>query len=302
MKNKAQISSDVFSWVPKLLLLVAVILVLLFLVRMYVVTNIDTKDAEAAVLINRILYSPNGIAYYDEELERAYPGIIDLDKFNDSVLERAITLPENRIIAAKLILSDLNKENPKEIFFNKKWYDNLAPRQHLSGPGGATITTKESYVLVKLEDCIDSKEITDAKIDGCDKISMIEGDGISLKEEAKTKGEFIEWSLLKNAIENKKILFVLTPDLDMYLLNLGKDGIDIQIPANQKFKAVKNKAPSITISESAHYYIPKCSYIATKLKKASAPTEKADVCYIVPFTSIIFEPRMLKFEVIVPNT
>ena len=97
------------------MLLVAGILVLLTLIHMYVITQIDTKEAEAAILINRILFSPNGISYFDEEISRTYPGIIDLEKFDDSILEQSINLPENRIVAARLILLDLNKEEIKTI-------------------------------------------------------------------------------------------------------------------------------------------------------------------------------------------
>lgn len=149
MGDKAQISGDVLSWIPKIILLVAVILVILGLVHMYVVTKIDTKDAEAAVLINRILFSPNGISYHDEELDRAYPGIIDLKRFNDYVINKSIALPENRIIAAKLTLSYINGTEIRTAFFDEDLYTKWSPMTRVRGPGGKTKIVKVISVLVK---------------------------------------------------------------------------------------------------------------------------------------------------------
>lgn len=150
--RKAQVSGDVLAWIPKIILLVAVILVVLFLVRLYIVTKIDIKDAEAIVLVNRIMFSPHGFSYYDEKINRVYPGVIDLEKFNDSILEKIAYLPENLLISAKLTLTDMDKNPIKTIYYNKPWYDNWLPMAGISGPGGKTKITKTYYVLLKQGD------------------------------------------------------------------------------------------------------------------------------------------------------
>ncbi len=156
--KKAQISADVFSWIPKIILMVAVMLAVLFLVRMFVVLAIDIKDAEVTVVMNRILYSPSGFSYKDEELNRVYPGIIDLEKFKKlnpdgkTPLDEILYHPNNRMIAAKLQLRDFENNKVAETFFNKRVYENLFPVTGIRGPSGATIKTKKVYMLYREND------------------------------------------------------------------------------------------------------------------------------------------------------
>jgi len=52
--------------------------------------SIDTKVAEAGVFTQRIVYSPNGLSYHDPLSNKVYPGIIDLEKFNNPILDKSI--------------------------------------------------------------------------------------------------------------------------------------------------------------------------------------------------------------------
>lgn len=300
MKGKKAIFAEMFSWIPNLLLLAAVLFVILTLVNLYVVTNVDTKDTEVAVLVNRILYSPNGIVYSDKELERAYPGIVDLARFDETLLNNAIDLPGNRIIAAKLTLLDSNKE-VKSIYFNKQWYENWAPKKYMGGPGGATKFKKSVYVLI-MEQCVDPATLSTNKIEGCEAIKEINRDGLDIKEAEKAEGKEMDWAYLKNALNNGKIIFTLKPDLTLYILNLRAKGIDVEIPQEQEFIDPEDKAPAIKTTSGAHYYIPACSYIKTKLKGAEESGQKPAACYIPLGGTGNLKKGTLSFEIIVPNT
>ncbi len=141
MNKKAIISFNVMNFIPKIIFLVVVVLSIVFIVKSFVVTDIDIRSAEAYVLINRIIYSPYGIAYYDKSIDRVYPGIIDLANFNTQRLEKAIVPVEH--IAAKLSLVNQGKR----IFYNEGTYNNLYSM--LNVEGGSKEITNELYVLVK---------------------------------------------------------------------------------------------------------------------------------------------------------
>ena len=65
------------------------------------------------------LYSVNGISYYDKEINRLYPGIVDLDRFNSSILNKSIDFGEEPHIGAKIILKNIRKEERKTVYYNE---------------------------------------------------------------------------------------------------------------------------------------------------------------------------------------
>lgn len=71
-----------------------VILPILFFLNIYansfVVTNVNTEAAEMELFIERFLYSPDGFIYYDSDINRYYPGTLDLSKFNDEKINNML--------------------------------------------------------------------------------------------------------------------------------------------------------------------------------------------------------------------
>jgi len=300
--NKRAISADVFSWIPKLLLLSAALLVLMGLVHLYVVTRIDTTDAETFVFINRVTFSPHGISFYDEDIGKSYPGIIDFDKFNGEVLKKSIDLPTNRIIAARLSLNELDGKNLKDAYFNKEWYYNWLPKKHLSGPGAVTSTQKTSYVLLRsYEPKIECIDISSLSIDGCTSLKAISGDGMDLKKASKDAGVSIDFGFLTPAIDTERIAFSLGSDLQLRIANLGANPIDIQMPSSQSYKDHDLEATPISTKETKHFFIPKCSYIEVKLD--AEQTDKAKNCYLpAGLFEEVFNPTILEFNILTLNT
>ncbi|MDP2750522.1 MAG: hypothetical protein Q8O89_06850 [Nanoarchaeota archaeon] len=148
---------DWLYWIPKLIYFNIVVLLVMIMLLMFIRTKIDMGSAETQIYVNRIFYSPTGISYYDEELQRGYPGIIDLQRFNEEILNHSLffTNPEEQYdtyIAINLSLKYADKKG-KDVeavtYYNKEWYERFVPRIGKKGRGGTKEWTRERDVVVK---------------------------------------------------------------------------------------------------------------------------------------------------------
>lgn len=159
-KKSRTISDHLVLWIPKFIFITIAFLSVVFLVRLLVVNNIDTSGTEAMVLTNRIFYSPNIISYFDPEIGRAYPGIIDLEKYtklqaspNEMDIKTLSYDGNNGIIAAKLTLENIESNSKYDIFYNRENYDFWEPRilsTVQGGSGSVKSVTEQRYVLIKI--------------------------------------------------------------------------------------------------------------------------------------------------------
>lgn len=158
-KKKGAISEHLVLWIPKFIFLIIAFLSVIFLLRLLVVYNIDATEAEARVLTNRIFYSPNVIPYFDSDIARAYPGIVDFEKYkklqNSDVNEidtRTITYgQDNKLIAAKMTLQNFETNAQDVVFYNKENYEFWEPRilsTVVGGSGSVNSITEQRYVLI----------------------------------------------------------------------------------------------------------------------------------------------------------
>ena len=169
MNNKRSvICGEMIMVIPQLIFLIAVLFAFVILVKTLIITTVDVREIDASILVERMLFSPNGISYHDDSINRVYPGIINLEKFKEismktnkdfilggdvtSILDTDVISygPDNPpIIAAELILIQEGREDIIA-FYNKKWYDRWAPKT-LGVPGPASIKefVKERNVLIK---------------------------------------------------------------------------------------------------------------------------------------------------------
>lgn len=157
--KKAELTIEVPSAIVRIFFITACVLSVTILVRMYIVDKIDIRDAESRIIANRIVFSPNAISYYDEKLERLYPGIIDAEKLKDNVLDSALTVEKGRI-SAKVTLYNDKGNKIKEAFAKKDQYETWYPlaqyaKYGVTGPGGAQEFIEKRAVLY-----IPSKENT----------------------------------------------------------------------------------------------------------------------------------------------
>lgn len=97
---------------------------------LFIVNKIDTEILELEVIYNKLLYSNNGISYYDADTDRTRLGIIDLDRFNQTIINQSMIYDGSRY-AAKLSLAN------KVVYYpNQNLYDNLKPLEGLKGSSG----------------------------------------------------------------------------------------------------------------------------------------------------------------------
>jgi len=173
MNNKRSlISGEVILFIPRIMFLIAVLFAFVILIKTLIITSVDVRDIESRILVERMLFSRDGILYYDKGIERLYPGIIDFEKFkkinlltdrsytpNDDVksfLDKEIIYydsgtihgSENILIAASLTLAR-EGEPDISIYYNKKWYDRWIPKAGFKGPAGIKKFESKRNVLVK---------------------------------------------------------------------------------------------------------------------------------------------------------
>ncbi len=110
--------------------------------KLYPPTN--TFEAEAALLSQRLLYSPNALGYVDALTNRAMPGIIDKQKLIQpniqDVLLKAIMPDKKR--AARISIDG------KVIYYDQATYNALQPQITGSGPGSTKQAIIKTVVLV----------------------------------------------------------------------------------------------------------------------------------------------------------
>lgn len=89
----------------------AIILVIFFLIFYYGIINyvdreVEIKDLQHNILIQRLFYDKNCFSFVDDE--RAYPGIIDLSKFNENRLSKCLAYQQGKGQGFVLNLTDFN--------------------------------------------------------------------------------------------------------------------------------------------------------------------------------------------------
>ena len=138
MNKKAQVSFTILQTIPRLIFLIVVLFSVIFLVRGYVVDNLNVQDTQAEVFINRIIYSENGISYYDEELKMTTPGIINPKLITNQNLDNLMDYKDDSFIAGRVILLDIKNIEIASAIYNEKTYNRWTPLIGQKGIGGVT--------------------------------------------------------------------------------------------------------------------------------------------------------------------
>ncbi len=158
-KKRGEVSSEVIYFIPKIIFLTAVLFAVVILVKKFIITTTDIRPVESNILVRRLLYTNDGLSYFDSQLNRVYPGTIDLERFktlsqsNPNELDNSIINYEDgdTIISAKITLKQQDKENIIA-YYNKDRFDKWEPRV-LPGVRGGTGSVKafkeQQYILIK---------------------------------------------------------------------------------------------------------------------------------------------------------
>lgn len=148
MDKRAQVSFHLLQTIPRFIFLILVLFSVVFLVRSYVADNLNVQDVQAEVFSDRILYSPNGILYFDSDLKRAVPGIIDPSKLNDKQLDNLMDYKDGGFIAANISLVDFNGNFVSSGSYNHQTYSRWNPvaLAKIPGSGGVKRFMKSIFV------------------------------------------------------------------------------------------------------------------------------------------------------------
>ncbi len=134
--------------VIRMVFMIFVALSIVFVVNKFNVQTVDIRPLEANLLANRMIYSPDSLAY-SSGLRGAQPGIINLSRFNEDILNSSVYYgPQNDYIASNLSLLFLDTMERKEAIYNSNGYTLLKPRAGYDGTGGAQEYFSWRYVLV----------------------------------------------------------------------------------------------------------------------------------------------------------
>jgi hypothetical protein len=131
------------AMIPRIIFLVIMLMSCVILIRLFVVNEFDTREIQADLLVNGLLYSPGGISWYDAETGRTFPEIIDLKQFSERDFDHALFFPGNNFIAAKITVVDIGLALHGEGYFNRVWYENWEPLVTINIPGLGGITKIE---------------------------------------------------------------------------------------------------------------------------------------------------------------
>lgn len=114
---------DVALWIIRIIMLVGIIAVIGFLKNIALSNALQTHDTEFYIAHTKTLYSPTGLAYQSLNTGRTYPGIINLEDINETVLNESIT----RRIPTRITLIAMNKTMIKQVYYDEERYKLLEP-------------------------------------------------------------------------------------------------------------------------------------------------------------------------------
>lgn len=150
--KKAQGFNELYA-IPYLVFIAVLMVSIVFIVRTSTSYLIDTSQTELSTYYNSILYSKQGVSYYDTEIDRVYPGMIAMNKFESSTLNSAlhfIDVKENQELpSAKLTLTNLRTNQTRTIYWNEEWFTRLDIKSGFAGLGSPNKLDKTLPVSIR---------------------------------------------------------------------------------------------------------------------------------------------------------
>ena len=154
---------DMVIWIFRMIVVVVMIIIFLMFQNLMFKTNIIVQKGESYLMIDSMLFSPDGFSYTANG--RTYPGVIVIDRFNAGILNKSffINLADESEVkkrnhwAYNITLFDSNKQQIKSIVWNNKMYRRWIVRAGtgLLGSGGAIRIIENYYVTIRHPDRIE---------------------------------------------------------------------------------------------------------------------------------------------------
>jgi len=125
MNKKAMSAYHLTMWIIRIMLIATVAIFLGFVIYLLVVNDVGIEHLRTQLFIERALTSSDCFAYYDEQTGRYYGNIIDETRFTEEILSGCIDYGDNKYIAAKLTLTNLESQKVSKLEYDpesfKKW-------------------------------------------------------------------------------------------------------------------------------------------------------------------------------------
>ncbi|MFH1440154.1 MAG: hypothetical protein ABIG89_06295 [Candidatus Woesearchaeota archaeon] len=150
----------------RLFVLTLVFMSMVLLVTKYINDETNIQDMEIKLFVEHLLYSDDGLSYYDEITGRLYPGILNADDFRSAQdieikLNKAFNYGSHPLMSAKFeFIFDEDIKNPemlglKEFYYNKDkygewdydWRSKWNPLSMFSKQGKAQSATKKEEII-----------------------------------------------------------------------------------------------------------------------------------------------------------
>jgi len=127
--KKGNMTFNMVNMIPRLIFLVIVLLSVVLLISVFLNIIVDVNYQEADLMSLNLIYSPQGISYFDPNLNRVIPGVIDKEEFMSNKIETRLNNSfsygeKNKHIAAQIKLIEsknlLTLTPTKTIFYNSE--------------------------------------------------------------------------------------------------------------------------------------------------------------------------------------
>lgn len=172
MDKKAQEDAvgimDMMEWLPRIAVIVILIFIVHGLVSIGIKNEVDIFDAESEMIIQRLMYSRDSFTYHDADIDRLYPGMLELDKFTEQTLYSMFNpAGDDGHLALRLTLAIWTKSGQqsdvKQIYLNKENFDKWIVLTGFLGRGGKKLRTETFQVTALGQN--NQKFIGDLKIE-----------------------------------------------------------------------------------------------------------------------------------------
>ncbi|MFH1182459.1 MAG: hypothetical protein V1702_05865 [Candidatus Woesearchaeota archaeon] len=134
MNKKGYEFFEIPMWLIRMFYAIIVMVTVIFIVSYFIVLEVNVERVESYVAAGMLYYSPpagagtlfpspGGLAYYDVELERVLPGVVDVSYLTPEL--QGIKLGNANIIGARVNVSDKTTSTDKIAVLNPDVFERL---------------------------------------------------------------------------------------------------------------------------------------------------------------------------------
>ena len=150
--KKAIYSYNMIMMVIKISVLVFALIPIYLMIKNHINLDISIYHSESELLIQRLLYGPESLAYTDYSLGRTYPGIIHLHEGMKDKLDQILFIKDNEEMTAKIEFIPVLGHNdvPSPIIYNDQQYSYITSKKGISKGSGTIYVHNELHYLLLL--------------------------------------------------------------------------------------------------------------------------------------------------------